>query len=409
MNTSKMKAILITACCFIVALCSEIKCMDTVLDVLENGNQKALHESVVKKDNGNEVATTSVIAGKELIWEGGRVVPKVGISDSPALAVFQDRLYCAYKWSGGKNRLAFTSTADGSVWEGGRVVSKVGISGSPALAVFQDRLYCAYKWSDGENRLAFTSTADGSVWEGGRVVPKVGISGSPALAVFQGKISFGYNQSEEQNRFAFKAATLIKFSIKESIIPLIAEEHEAIYKRFLNGKLVYKPDINSKVELRIADLKDPLNGTFDLSRCGNTGNYLSISTGYRKRKKPENASKLEIWFAPRFLIEKELNTTAAHFKPIMGAWNKEVPVGIFWTWGGWDNLGWYDYLVEHVDDNYFMFSDLYGRWAEGARTTRPMGDVTWFQYTGIYTPYTTIEEDDNCGPLHSICGFYFIR
>ena len=105
--------------------------------------------------------------------------------------------------------------------------------------------------------------------------------------------------------------------------PAVAEGYEDIYDRFLNGKLIYKPDPNSdegKVELRIADLEDPLNGTFDLSRCGDTGKYLSIATGYRKGKKPENASKVEIWFAPRFLIEKELNGAAAHFKPIMGNW-----------------------------------------------------------------------------------------
>ena len=64
--------------------------------------------------------------------------------------------------------------------------------------------------------------------------------------------------------------------------PPVAWGHEDIYDRFVSGKLIYKPDPNSdegKVELRIADLEDPLNGTFDLSRCGNTGEYLNISTG----------------------------------------------------------------------------------------------------------------------------------
>ena len=136
--------------------------------------------------------------------------------------------------------------------------------------------------------------------------------------------------------------------------PPVAQGHEEIYDRFLNGKLIYRPNPGSdegKVELRIADLADPLEGTFDLSRCGDMEKHLSISTGYRKGKRLENARKVEIWFAPRFLIEKELNDAASHFAPIMRNWKQEALVGIFWTWGGWDHLADYDYLTtETMDD-----------------------------------------------------------
>src|SRR3990167_3382159 len=129
--------------------------------------------------------------------------------------------------------------------------------------------------------------------------------------------------------------------------PSVAQGHEEIYDRFLSGKLIYKPDPNSdegKVELRIADLADPLEGTFDLSRCGDTSKYLSISTGYRKGKKPENAKKVEIWICPRFLIEKELNTTAKYFKVIYdGEWEETAEVGMFWTWGETDDMRDYHY------------------------------------------------------------------
>jgi hypothetical protein len=37
---------------------------------------------------------------------------------------------------------------------------------------------------------------------------------------------------------------------------------------------------------------------------------------------------------PRFLIEKEIGTTAAHFSEIMGDGPSTAPFGIFWTWGG---------------------------------------------------------------------------
>lgn len=125
-------------------------------------------------------------------------------------------------------------------------------------------------------------------------------------------------------------------------IPLVARGHEQIYQRFLNGVLIYRPDGETdtgRINLPIASLLNPLVGTFDLSQCGDTGNYLSISTGYRKEKKAKNANKVEIWFTPRFLVEKELQGPAAHFKEIFPAhWPDTAPVGIIWSWGGWDNL-----------------------------------------------------------------------
>jgi len=151
-----------------------------------------------------------------------------------------------------------------------------------------------------------------------------------------------------------------------------------IYRRFLNGKLIYQPHEDNdegKVEMRIGDLANPLEGMFDLSHCGDTGNYLSISTGYRKGKKPENEGKVEIWLVPRFLIEKEINGRANPFKSIYpNNWPDTASVGIFWTWGNWDNAGWYDYLTTH-DMDVLSHHNLYAKrmaatitdvWAERA-------------------------------------------
>jgi len=130
---------------------------------------------------------------------------------------------------------------------------------------------------------------------------------------------------------------LISTPVPVISIPPVARGNEAIYERFLKGVLLYRPTKGSDVgmvTLPIADLPNPLEGTFDLSRCGDTGKYLSIATGYRKGKKPENAGKVEIWFVPRFLIEKERSTTAKHFEPIYDNWKEQAEVGMFWTGGG---------------------------------------------------------------------------
>lgn len=117
-------------------------------------------------------------------------------------------------------------------------------------------------------------------------------------------------------------------------IPEIARGYEDIYRRFVNGKLIYRPTEGSdvgKIELPIAAFSNPLMGTFDLSPCGDTGQYLSISTGYRKEKKQENTNKVEIWFSPRFLIEREVNTLASnhHMRTILPSWGgTRASVGI---------------------------------------------------------------------------------
>jgi len=135
----------------------------------------------------------------------------------------------------------------------------------------------------------------------------------------------------------------------------IDKKDEDIFWPLFKGNLTYKPDPDSdkgRIDLFISSLSNPLRGEFDLSKCGKTGEDLSINVGYREGKNPKNAKKIEIWVAPWFLIKKNLSTTATHFEPIMADWSQEkAQVGMFWTWGGWDNLDWYDYLTKDSMDD----------------------------------------------------------
>ena len=132
------------------------------------------------------------------------------------------------------------------------------------------------------------------------------------------------------------------------VIPDIAKGYERDYMQFLKLRLIYKPDSSSdvgKVELPIAALTNPLGSTFDTIRCEDSGKYLSFATGYRKGKNPAKEKKLKVWIASRFLIERELATTAKHFRQIIDKRSTREPVEIFFTWGNWDNLDGYDYNV----------------------------------------------------------------
>ncbi|RZI45519.1 U-box domain-containing protein [Candidatus Finniella inopinata] len=131
-------------------------------------------------------------------------------------------------------------------------------------------------------------------------------------------------------------------------IPAIAHGYEEVYQRLLKGQLVYRPNKGSDIGMIVlpfASLENPLDGTFNLSQCGDAGQYLSIATGYRQGKKAENANKVEIWIAPRFVIDMAPATTAGHFKSIIREWPVRAPIGLFWTWGGADSLNIMDYSV----------------------------------------------------------------
>jgi hypothetical protein len=163
-------------------------------------------------------------------------------------------------------------------------------------------------------------------------------------------------------------------------MPLVAKGHEAIYQRFLRGVLIFRPQTNSevgRVDLRVSDLVNPLEGTFNLAQCKDScfdceiGKYLSISTGYRKMKKPENANKLEIWLTPKFLIGNELTTTAKHFRDIYGNWSDSAPVGFFWTWGECNHLDCYDYLTTENMDN-LSKNNLSANWTKVRRHPKCM-------------------------------------
>jgi hypothetical protein len=161
------------------------------------------------------------------------------------------------------------------------------------------------------------------------------------------------------------------------VIPEIAKGYEEGYLQFINGKLIYSPIPGNnvgRIDLPIAELANPLMGIFDLSRCGNTGQYLSIATGYKNGQISANAKKTEIWLAPRFLIKNEIRTSPVHFKEIMDDWQPTAPLGIFWTWGSHaaaaDN---FDYLAnQSIAD--ISNNNLFEKWSAAKRSH---GGATW--------------------------------
>lgn len=126
------------------------------------------------------------------------------------------------------------------------------------------------------------------------------------------------NGNASRNRES--AAPLVRNGIA---VPEIARGHEEFYLRFIKGKLTYRlnPDSDvGKIELPFAALTNPLEGTFDLSQCGDAGQYLSISTGSPKQEKSTNSNTRKVWIIPRFMIKKELLDTTQLLRPSLPEW-----------------------------------------------------------------------------------------
>jgi hypothetical protein len=165
-------------------------------------------------------------------------------------------------------------------------------------------------------------------------------------------------------------------------VPQIARGHEAVYNRFINGRLVYNGPAGERI-YPIADiLNSSLEGEFNLnglthtsgSTTYNIGDYLRIKIGYRKVK--ENEHKTTVWIVPQFMIDKAQHA----FKSV--AWY--APIGIFWSWGKYD-LSDFDYLTSMEFDD-ISSKNLYGLGARAGRQPR----ARWCGFTGRWRePYGT--------------------
>nr|MBA3814887.1 hypothetical protein [Alphaproteobacteria bacterium] len=128
----------------------------------------------------------------------------------------------------------------------------------------------------------------------------------------------------------------------------ITPKNEAIYQQLLNATLVFKPNPKKDDGMKSFKISTTLfKGPLDLSECGDVVNNLVITTDPAVFfDKDHYKDKFLILMTIRSMIEKKINSTAWLLKWIMNDWKEDTaPVGIFWRWGHWNNLTWYDHLT----------------------------------------------------------------
>lgn len=115
---------------------------------------------------------------------------------APSLEVFNDTLYCAFISDEQRNNLLLVSTTDGVNWNIGSDPQQTSRA-APSLAGFGNYLYCAFVCNDGSNTILMTQMDTKGTWTSNVQpfygAPVTGIS----LAVFDQSLYCAFNDDKE--------------------------------------------------------------------------------------------------------------------------------------------------------------------------------------------------------------------
>ncbi len=140
---------------------------------------------------------------------------QVGTDVGPSLAVFNNRLYVAWKGSNGDERIWYSfslpellpGTPISSWQQQQSMLNPIASSVGPSLATFNNKLYAAWKGSTGDERIWY-SFFDGSIWAKQEPLPSpIASSVGPSLAVFNNRLYVAWKGSNGDTRIWWTSAT----------------------------------------------------------------------------------------------------------------------------------------------------------------------------------------------------------
>jgi hypothetical protein len=145
-------------------------------------------------------------------WAAQQNLPGVASSAGPSLAVYNGKVFAAWKGMHIAQGAAGTtddqgiwwSSFNGSSWAAQQEIAGVGSSNGPSLAVFNNRLYAAWKGMFYDQGI-WSSSFDGTTWAPQQEIPNVGTSNGPSLAVFNGRLSLTGRTGHPSSAFPVSA------------------------------------------------------------------------------------------------------------------------------------------------------------------------------------------------------------
>jgi len=139
----------------------------------------------------------------------------LGIGLPPALAVYDNKLFMAWKGMEFDDRIFFT-TGNGATWAPQTLVPGVGTSAGVALAAFGNQLYMAWK-GEGFDQGIYWSSFNGTSWAPQRQVPGVATSSGPRLAVDGNALYMAWKGMEDDQRLWWSSFNGLAWAAQQEI------------------------------------------------------------------------------------------------------------------------------------------------------------------------------------------------
>lgn len=176
---------------------ASVASLNTVATVTAKAAATVTSLKATASATANTTATVKA-QGTSYNWATPQTNQMMATSQSPALAVFNNRLYMAWKGQFTDQRLYVSNTTDGSSWTPPQSSDALKTNQSPALAVFNNQLNMAWQGTTGDQSLLWSSITDGSNWATPQNNTELKTNQSPALASFNNQL---YMAWQGQNTF----------------------------------------------------------------------------------------------------------------------------------------------------------------------------------------------------------------
>ncbi|HLJ00808.1 MAG TPA: hypothetical protein VKT76_13905 [Bradyrhizobium sp.] len=144
-----------------------------------------LYVAFRSKDNTLYVSAVKVGADgyyNRIDTDNANGINGIKLQNNPAMAAFNGKLYIAFKANDESNKLYVTSSDDGMNFPKAKGYNDIRLQNSPAMAAFNGKLYIAFKSNDSMDKLYVTSSDDGTNFPEAKIKGTLQFTDSPAMA-----------------------------------------------------------------------------------------------------------------------------------------------------------------------------------------------------------------------------------
>jgi hypothetical protein len=135
------------------------------------------------------------------------------MGSAPSMAVFNNKLYVAFRSNDSRNILFLTSSSDGVNFPAATGYTNIAMGSAPSLAVFNNKLYVAFLSNDSRNILFITSSSDGVNFPAATGYSNMVMGGAPSLAAYNGQLFVAFKANDSSNQlFTASSSDGINFS-----------------------------------------------------------------------------------------------------------------------------------------------------------------------------------------------------